>query len=400
MKQAIIFGAGNIGRGFIGQLLSESGYTVTFVDVDADLIAGLNQRGQYHLQTVFNDDVTNLTIGPVRALHGNQETAAVVAALASADIAATAVGANVLKFIVPNIAAGIAARAASNALPLNIILCENLKGAAAQVRQMVEAKLPADALPYVRTQVGFVDTVIGRMVPLPTPEMRTQDVSFIRVEPYKELPVDRSGFAGPVPAVVAMSAEANFPAFTARKLYLHNCGHALLAYLGYLRGHEYGYTALADSLVKTVLERGLQESLNGIVHHYGADRGWLEAHVADLVRRFANRALGDTVFRLGRDPVRKLHPSDRLIGAARVAEETGALPRFLALGIAAAFCFDPAEDPVSVELQKGIENEGMAQVLTALCGVRSDEPLGRQILADVAGLKTDAEAYLRATLAG
>jgi mannitol-1-phosphate 5-dehydrogenase len=265
---------------------------------------------------------------------------------------------------------------------------------------MVEDKLPADALPYGRSHVGFVDTVIGRMVPIPTPEMRAQDVSFIRVEPYKELPVDRSGFAGPVPVVAAMTAEANFPVFTARKLYLHNCGHALLSYLGYLRGHEYGFQALADPLVKTGLERGLAESLDGIVHQYGADRAWLEAHVADLVRRFANRALGDTVFRLGRDPVRKLDPSDRLIGAARAAEGTGELPRYLALGIAAAFCFDPPEDPVSVELQKRIKKEGMAQVLATLCGVRNDEPLGRQILGDVAGLKADAGGYLRATLAG
>ena len=33
MKKAIMYGGGNIGRGFIGALLSRSGYEVTFVDV-------------------------------------------------------------------------------------------------------------------------------------------------------------------------------------------------------------------------------------------------------------------------------------------------------------------------------------------------------------------------------
>ncbi|HPB66703.1 MAG TPA: ATP-binding cassette domain-containing protein, partial [Spirochaetales bacterium] len=51
----------------------------------------------------------------------------------------------------------------------------------------------------------------------------------------------RSQFLGDIPAVAAMMPEAHFGRFTARKLYIHNCGHALLAYAGYLYGHEYGW---------------------------------------------------------------------------------------------------------------------------------------------------------------
>ena len=42
MKQAIMIGAGNIGRGFIGAILSRSGYHVTFADVNMTLIDAIN----------------------------------------------------------------------------------------------------------------------------------------------------------------------------------------------------------------------------------------------------------------------------------------------------------------------------------------------------------------------
>lgn len=400
MKTAVIFGAGNIGRGFIGQLLCQSGYQVTFFDVDETLIAALNRDGAYRLEAVFNEDKTEYRIGPVRALHSVKDKAALVEVLATADLAATAVGAHVLPHIAPVLAAGVARRAELNAPALDVLICENLKNAAATLRKLVEARLDPAALAYSQAKLGLVDTVIGRMVPAPTAEMRAQDPSLIRVEPYAELPVDRTGFRGPVPAVTGLSAHDPFAVFTARKLYLHNCGHALLAYAGALNGHEYGWQALADPVVQALLAGGLRESVDGIVASLKADRGWLEAHLTDLLRRFGNRALGDTVFRLGRDPLRKLQPADRLVGAARVAETAGAVPRHLAFGIAAAFCFAPPEDEFSVALQQRLEAEGLASVLEAVCRIKADEPLGRAIAASYAAIRRDPVAALVEATAG
>jgi mannitol-1-phosphate 5-dehydrogenase len=368
-RQAVIFGAGNIGRGFIGQLLSESGFTVTFVDVDDELVQALNTRREYHLQTVFYDEIRDYRIGPVRAIHG-RDLEAVAKAVAAADLAATAVGANALPYVAPGLAAGIAARAQANGAPLNIILCENLKGAAKIMRG------------YVTESVGFVDTVIGRMVPMPTPEMRAEDVSFIRVEPYKELPVDRAGFVGPIPEVVAMEAHDNFALYTARKLYVHNCGHALLAYTGHPRGYEYGYEAMRDPEVRKVMDGGLRESVAGIAAKYGADPAWLQANMDDLMARFGNHVLADTVFRLGRDPIRKLSPTDRLVGAAKLVEETVGTPRFLSWGIAEALNFADDADPVAVDLQARLAVEGPAKVLQEICAIDPHSVLGQQVLHD------------------
>ncbi len=390
---AIIFGAGNIGRGFIGQLFSEAGYLVTFVDVDDDLVEKLNRDSSYHLQTVLNEEVRDYRIGPVRAVHG-RDAAAVAQAVADASIGATAVGAGALRFIAPGIAAGIALRARAGAGPLDFIVCENLKGAADHMRGRVREELAPEFAGYFERSVGFVDTVIGRMVPVPTREMRERDVSFIRTEPYKELPVDRTGFAGPVPAISAMEAHDRFARFTARKLYIHNCAHALLAYVGYLRGHEFGYEALADPAVRPVLDGGLRESMGGIVTGYGAERDWLEAHVADLMVRFANRALGDTILRLGRDPLRKLAPEDRLVGAANLACATGSLPRCLAWGIACALRFDPPGDPSARDLRERCRRAGLPATLAEVTAIDPDSPLGKRILEYADRLRLDPASKL------
>ncbi len=230
----------------MGQLFSESGYGVTFVDVDRTLLDALNGRGAYTIRLVTNERTEEVTVGPVRALH-SADTAAVADALARAEIGATAVGAGVLKHIAAPVAAGIVRRAELGiATPFNLILCENLHGAAAIFREMVLAHLPAGLHGYAAAHIGFVDTVIARMVPPLTPELRAADPSLILVEPYKELPVDREGFIGPPPPIVHMTPYSPFAFFTDRKLYIHNAGHAVLAYLGHLRGYEYGYEALAD----------------------------------------------------------------------------------------------------------------------------------------------------------
>ena len=378
---ALMFGAGNVGRGFLGQLLSESGYEIVFVDVDQPLIAALNDRRAYIINLVDNDLDQKVEIAPVRALHA-QEADAVAQAVAEVKIAATAVGVRALEHIAPLLAAGVVCRAkAGIRTPLNVIVCENLKDAAATFCGMVGERVPARQQGYFRTNVGFVDTVIGRMVPPPTPDMRQQDPGLIAVEPYKELPVDRRGFVGPIPNIAGLEPCDNFAAYTARKLYVHNCGHAILGYLGYLRGHEFGYQALEDAAIRPTFEAALAESKAGIVAAHDVEPAWLEVHIADLTRRFANRALGDTVFRLGRDPLRKLGPADRLVGAARLAEHAGVLPDALGWGIAAGYCFDDVADPLAVRLQQRIATEGFAAVLADVSSVRPDEPLGTLVAA-------------------
>ena len=392
MKQAVIFGAGNIGRGFIGQLFSESGYHVTFCDIDEPLIEALNTRGSYELRMVTNTSTEQVSVGPVSALNST-DAPRVADALCSASLGATAVGARALKYIAPQVAQGIAQRAAQGLdEPFNLIICENMKNASAVFSEMVREHLTAAERAYMARHVGLADAVIGRMVPQPTAEMREADTSLIITEPYKELPVDAQGFIGPPPQVVGMEPCDPFAVYTARKLYLHNAGHAVLGYLGYLRGYELGYEALEDEKIRDTLIGAWDEASQGICAVYGADASWLSEHVADLLERFGNRALADPVVRLGRDPLRKLGPEDRLVGAARVAEKAGILPESLAWGIAAGLCFDVQQDRMAVALQAHIAREGVEAVIEQVCHIQPSEPLGQAVLAHYRQLQSDRTA--------
>lgn len=380
MKQAIIFGAGNIGRGFIGQLFSESGYQINFVDVDTELLAALNRRGQYTIRLVTDESSSDVLVGPVRGLLAS-EPEAVAEVITQAEIGATAVGAGALKYVAPTLAAGLIRRAEQGiTTPLNLIICENLKGAADIFRGLVKAELPPRYHAYLDQYVGFVDTVIARMVPPLPPELRAQDPSLIVVEPYKELPVDAAGFAGPPPVIVGMQPVSPFSFYTERKLYLHNAGHAVLGYLGYQRGYEYGYEALQDAEIVTAVRGAMAESQQALEQKYGLPAGDITPNREDLIERFYNRALGDTVFRLGRDPVRKLAHNDRLIGAALTALEQGVEPVNLIKGIVAALHFDPPEDPPALQLQEQLQRDGLEAVLQNICGLAPDSPLAQRIV--------------------
>jgi mannitol-1-phosphate 5-dehydrogenase len=391
MKDSIIFGAGAIGRGFLGQLFSESGYRVTFADVDQPLLDALNARGAYTVRLVTNEMTEEVAVGPVRALHAG-DADAVAAALAASRIGATAVGAGNLKHVAPVVAKGIELRERAGVeAPFNLILCENLKNAAAIFRDMVRTALPNEQHAYMDRTIGFVDTVIARMVPPLTPELRAQDPSLVIVEPYKELPVDRAGFAGEPPEIVGMIPYRPFSFFTERKLYIHNAGHAVLGYLGYLRGYEYGYQALQDEDVYFQARGAMEESARTLTRKYSPPAGALLANIDDLLHRFGNRALGDTILRLGRDPLRKLARTDRLVGAALNCLAEGVNPGNLVTGIAAGLLFDHPEDPVAKELQAVIHGYGLARALADVCELTPGEPLFEMAVAryrEMAGSRT------------
>ena len=181
--KAVMYGAGNIGRGFIGMLFSASGYEVTFIDVAEKLIDALNREKTYPVRIVSNEGFEDIDVERICSVNGNN-TEAAAQAIAEADIMATAVGVNILKYIVPNLAAGIRRRIQAGGSPLNIIICENLIDADKLLAKLIRAELSEPEQDWFDKNIGLVEASIGRMVPVQTEEMKAGNPLRICAEKY------------------------------------------------------------------------------------------------------------------------------------------------------------------------------------------------------------------------
>jgi len=391
MPTLVQFGAGNIGRSFIGQLFASSGYEVVFVDVAKPLVEALNARREYSIVIKRSDAPDELlTVRNVRAIDAD-DGAAVAEAVAEAEYVATSVGLGALPHIFSVIAQGIALRAQRFPnRPLDIIIAENIHDGARYVRQALGQLLGSDS--SILENIGLVETSIGKMVPIMPKEAQSTEPLLLFAEEYNELIVDRHGFKGPLPAISTLRAIENIRAYVDRKLFIHNLGHAAVAYFSFIQSPS--IHAIWQALeVPGVLERArkaMRESAAALVRAYPKEfaASALAAHIEDLLRRFANKALGDTVYRVGRDLYRKLARDDRLIGAALLAARNNCPFGTIAEAVRAATSFRAVDGeghlfPRDAEFIAKEVPKGLAGILRDVCGLREDEALDRKVIAQI-----------------
>lgn len=334
MPKLVQFGAGNIGRSLTGALFSAAGYEVVFVDVDERLVDALNRQGGYTI-SVRDENPHEIRVSGIRAVNASHKDE-VAEEVASSDIAATAVGARAFGPVASLLAGGLVERGGS---PLDVILCENLHDAAGTFRKFLVENLPKEntaAFP-----VGLVETSIGKMVPIMPDEIRRTDPTMVWAEAYNTIIADEDAFINPVPGVQGLVTKRNFRAYVERKLFVHNLGHAASAYMGYLEGAGFIWEAMEKEHTSKCASGAMRESGRALRLRYPGE--WTEAemgeHIEDLLRRFRNRVLGDTVYRVGRDLPRKLGSDDRIVGAIRMDLEQGVEPRHTLEAAAAALLF-------------------------------------------------------------
>jgi mannitol-1-phosphate 5-dehydrogenase len=369
--KAVMYGGGNIGRGFIGALLANSGYEVTFVDVVDDVINTLNKEHTYPVRIIKGDSYEDVDVKNVSAVDGKNPEA-VAEAIAEADIMATAVGVNILKFIIPNIVAGLRLRKERNLPPFNIIICENLNDANKVIEGMIKEQLTEEEIEWFDANIGLVEAAIGRMVPIQTEEMKDGNPLRVCVEAYGYLQVDKEGFKGEIPEIKNMVPFSPFDYYVKRKLFVHNMGHAITAYLGDLLGIEYIYEAIDNDEIYIIVKGAMEESARALSKKYDVSLDAIMVHIKDLLMRFTNKGLQDTCGRVGREPARKLAPKDRLVGSATLAYEMGIIPAYIAIGAAAGLCryMNESED-------KSITAKA---VLEEVCGLGSGDEITKLIM--------------------
>jgi mannitol-1-phosphate 5-dehydrogenase len=369
--KALHFGAGNIGRGFIGKLLSDAGVAVTFADVNETVVNALIERNQYPVKVVGEDSVVE-EVSNVTAISSLDPSIADL--VADVDMVTTAVGPTVLNIIAKTIADGIEKRLSNNnTAPLNIIACENMVRGTSQLKETVFGHLSDQAKAFSDQYVGFVDSAVDRIVP-PAEEGETDPLA-VTVETFSEWIVDQTQFKGDIPDIPGMECTDNLMAFVERKLFTLNTGHLITAYLGVLAGHETIKESIEDDAIRADVTAAMNESGAVLIKRYGFDPEAHAAYIQKILGRFANPYLRDEVDRVGRQPIRKLSPQDRLVKPLNGTLEYGLPNEYLLKGIAAAFLYKNDDDPQAVELQAMFAEKGFAQTLAHYSELKADSEI-------------------------
>jgi mannitol-1-phosphate 5-dehydrogenase len=366
--KAVHFGAGNIGRGFVGLLLHEGGYDLVFSDVAAGLVDAINAEDSYTVHEVGEGGTDKVVTG-FRALNSAEDPQSVIDEIAGANVVTTAVGPTVLPFIAPLIVAGLALRDPSSP-PLQVMACENAIGATDVLREHIRDRA-GDAWDAISARAVFANTAVDRIVPAPQ-ENPGVDVT---VEPFFEWAIERAPFGENPPAIPGAHFVDDLTPYIERKLFTVNTGHATTAYFGAQAGVERISDALADEGIAARVAAALEETSALLVAKHELDPDDLGAYRRTILDRFRNPALPDTVWRVGRQPLRKLSRHERFIGPAAEAIERRLPVDALVDAMGAALRFDDPEDAQSVDLQRMLREQDADAFTASVTGLDPQHPL-------------------------
>ena len=322
-NKLILFGAGKIGSSFIASLFSQGGYEVVFVDIDKPIIDALNGRRNYNV-IIKADHEELLNITGVRGVLAGDEKQ-VISEISDAVIMAVSLGARGLAASIPIIARGLLKRYNDGKSPLDIIIAENLRNGAEYMRRKLMDQLPKEY--PIDTMVGLVETSIGKMVPIMPDKESEEDILKVFAEHYCTLILDGQGFKNPIPEIEGLAPKSNMKAWVDRKLFIHNLGHAAASYSGFYHypDHTYIYEVLEHTGIRAFTRDVMLQSSRILQALYPGvfTDGQLLDHIDDLIYRFRNKALGDTVFRVGSDLQRKLGADDRFMAPLKAGISLG-----------------------------------------------------------------------------
>jgi mannitol-1-phosphate 5-dehydrogenase len=366
---AVHFGTGNIGRGFIGEVLHNNGFHIDFVDVNEKIINALNDRQRYEVE-VTGDAAVRSVITNVSGINSRQNPEAVVKAIAKADLVTTAIGPNVLPVIAELIAKGIQdRRKAGNGKCLDIIACENMIGGSAFLAAEVSKYLDGADADFLHARIGFPNAAVDRIVPA----QRHEDPLFVMVEPFKEWVLDDSMRKARHITLTEVEYVPDLQPFIERKLFSVNSGHATAAYTGHYLGYKYINEALRDERVRTRIANTLEETGALLVAKWGFDKTAHQKYIDKTIVRFMNPVIKDEICRVARTPIRKLGRDERFSRPIRELKER-CLPYSTLLEIVAyILMYDVKEDEESVRLQEMLRQMPVEDVIKTATGLEGDD---------------------------
>ena len=359
-KKMIQIGAGNIGRACIGRLFHQANYEIYFSDINAELISMIHERKEYNVRMVGKDFDETIKIDNVDKVSEDREK--FVRLSNEIEIITTAVGVNILPKIASFIVDIINIRHKyQNNNPLNIMACENTTGASSKLKESVYNLLDVNIREWIEKEknIAFPNVAIDCIVP----NIENENPLTVTCENFADLIIDRNVFIGNLPNVEGLSLKENLNAYIERKLFTLNTGHAITAYLGAQKNKETIYEAINDSEIKNIVLGAMEESGEVLIKRHGFRSEEHKAYIQKILNRFFNPYLKDSVFRVGREPMRKLSYNDRLIKPILGTLEYNLRHDNLLKGVISAFKFYSPDDKESVELKSMLKNEKLEKVI-------------------------------------
>ncbi|ADL52121.1 mannitol-1-phosphate 5-dehydrogenase [Clostridium cellulovorans] len=381
--KAVHFGAGNIGRGFIGYLQYKSGYDVTFVDISDFLVDAINKYKNYTVITLSTSE-NKEEVKNVSAIH-LKDIKALEIAVSEADLITTSIGANNLASTGNVLRDLLEKRVQVNKKELDIIACENALFATDILKRSIFDGASIELTEYLQEKVGFPNSAVDRIVPNVNIEKELPiDVA---VEDFYEWDIEKDKIKINSEIKGAEYVDKLGP-YLERKLFLLNGAHATIAYLGYIKNYKFIHEAVTmDEVIRNAAIGFHNEGIKALSVKHGISVEELKNYSKKIIGRFENSYLQDELSRVGRDPVRKLSANDRLVTPLKLCYELGLEANNILTGIAAGFLFDFEDDEKAQGIQNNIRTNGIVKTVSDVTGLSQDDEVITDIVRKYEELK-------------
>lgn len=383
--KAVHFGAGNIGRGFIGYLQYKSGYDVTFVDISDFLVEAINKYKNYTVITLSTSE-NKEEVKNVSAIH-LKDIEALEKVVSEADLITTSIGANNLTSTGNVLRDLLEKRVQVNKKELDIIACENALFATDILKRAIFDGASAELTEYLQEKVGFPNSAVDRIVP--NVNIEKESPIDVAVEDFYEWDIERGEIKVNSRIKGAEYVDKLGP-YLERKLFLLNGAHAIIAYMGYLKGYKFIHEAITkDEFIRNTAIGFHNEAIKALSAKHGINVEELNNYSKKIIGRFENSYLQDELSRVGRDPVRKLSGNDRLVTPLKLCYELNIEADKILTGIAAGFLFDFEDDDKAQGIQNDIKINGITRTVSAITGISEDDIIVAEIVKKYEKLKSE-----------
>ncbi len=352
-KQALIIGAGAIGRGFLAPRLVENGINISFADIDLNLVQMLDKRTTraYQSAIALEDGYEMLEVPFDKCTHVN----ALDFGQFNPDYLFFCVGVKALRS---------AASAVFNQLPVNSHLSAIY------------------SLENDPETVGVLKEVFGSTAPC---YFCVPDVITSSRAPTELLQIDHACVASEV-GELYLEGPALYPSeksytdeYVAQhwiaKKYLHNTPHAALAYLGAQKGFEYIHQAALDEDINRLILALVRQIRTVLKAEYQMPENFLNRYVQKELKRFRNKNLFDPIQRVARNPDVKLLPQERILFVRSLFEKYDQPCAEIDCVIHAALSYQG-----SASFNEARAHLGLAGLLAEVTGISPNSAIGEEIL--------------------